>query len=145
MSVDRWLKKKQNKQMVRRQRRYCVTTHSLVSSISSAAVSHLPQTRLDADLMSLVLITVQHPHFRESDWSCASRKSLLIRRPPDARLMNESVCEPTFKLQAAEQSLAGVCLWNVCSLVLPAELIPITETYCVCLENEIYCASVFKL
>lgn len=41
------------------------------------------------DYVSSVLMEVQHPHFRETDWSCASRKSLLIRWPPDARLMKD--------------------------------------------------------
>lgn len=66
-----------------------VSTHSLVPRISSVAVSLLPQTRPDADSMSSVLIAAQHHRFREADWSCASRKSLLMRWPPDARLMKD--------------------------------------------------------
>lgn len=74
-----------------------MTAHSLVLSTSLVATS-------DTDNMSLVLLAVQNSHFRESDCSCASRESLRIRWPPDARLMNESICEPAFKLQDAEQS-----------------------------------------
>lgn len=101
---------KQNKQMLKRQRQDCVTTHSLVPCISSVTVSLLPQTRPDRDFMSLVLIAVQHPHFRDRDWSCASRKSLLIRWPPDARLMKDPFVSQHSNCKIAEQSLAGVCL-----------------------------------
>lgn len=87
-----------------------MSTHSLVLCISSVAVSLLPQTRSDTDYMSLVLLAVQHSHFRETDWSCAPRERLRLRRPPDARLMNESICEPAFKLQDTEQQSQSLSL-----------------------------------
>lgn len=88
---------KPSKQILRGRRSDCVTAHSLVLCTSSVATS-------DTGNMSLVLLAVRNSHFTETDWSCASRETLRIRWPPDARLMNESICEPAFKLQDAERS-----------------------------------------